>query len=108
MYSALRGDMARASGWLGRALRLLEREERDCVERGYLLLPKIFQQAGAGDHARAAATAAEAAEIGQRFGDADLFALAVHEQGHVLIRHGRAQDGLRLRRSARTVGRFCG
>jgi len=28
--------MGRATGWFGRAQRLLEREQRDCVEQGYL------------------------------------------------------------------------
>jgi hypothetical protein len=28
----LRGEVGRASGWLGRARRLVDREDRDCVE----------------------------------------------------------------------------
>ena len=44
----------------------------------------------------AAKTAGRAVEVGERFGDRDLFALAVHEQGHILIRIGRVQEGLRL------------
>src|SRR5712691_1767478 len=35
---AVRGEIARASGWFGRAQRLVDREGRDCVERGYLLM----------------------------------------------------------------------
>jgi len=93
---ALRGEMGRATGWLGRAQRLLERQEHDCVERGYLLLPVVLQRAATGDHEGAYATAAEAAMIGERFGDRDLFALAVHEQGHALVRLGRVEEGLRL------------
>lgn len=93
---ALRGEMARASGWFGRAQRLVEREGRDCVERGYLLLPVVLQRAATGDHEGAYATAAEAAEIGERFGERDLFALAVHEQGHALVRLGRVEEGLGL------------
>jgi DNA-binding CsgD family transcriptional regulator len=93
---ATRGEMSRATGWFGRAHRLLDREARDCVERGYLLLPTVIQRAAAGDPAAAFAVAAEAAAIGERFGEADLFALAVHEQGLALIRQGRAEAGVVL------------
>ena len=55
---ALRGEMGGATGWLGRAQRLLERDGRDCAERGYMLLPVMFQHEAAGDYAAAAATAA--------------------------------------------------
>jgi hypothetical protein len=34
-----RGETGRASGWLGRAQRLVEKEACDCIEQGYLLLP---------------------------------------------------------------------
>ncbi|SRR6188472_336668 len=91
-----RGDVGRAGGWLGRAQRLLEECGIDRVERGYLLLPVVFEQEASGDLEAAATTAAEAATIGREYGDADLFALAAHEQGHVLIRLGRGKDGLRL------------
>lgn len=96
VHLAQRGDTARASGWLGRAQRLLEREEHDCVERGYLLVPIIFRHEAAGDYAAAAETAEQAAGVGQRFGDADLFALAIHAQGQMLIQDGRAREGLAL------------
>ena len=96
MNLALRGEMGRATGWLGRAQRLLEREERDCVERGYLLVPVMLRHEATGDWEAAYATAAEAAELGERFGDADLLALAVHEQGCALIHQGRVDEGLGL------------
>jgi DNA-binding CsgD family transcriptional regulator len=93
---ALRGEVGGATGWFGRAQRLLESDGRDCPERGYMLLPVVFQHEAAGDFTAAAATAAAAAEIGQRFGDADLFALAVHGQGCMLIKDGRIKEGLGL------------
>lgn len=96
VHLALRGEMAPATGWLGRAQRLVEREERDCVELGYLLLPVALQNEATGDWDTAAAAAADAAAIGERFGDVDLFALAVHEQGCVLVKQGRVKEGLGL------------
>jgi DNA-binding CsgD family transcriptional regulator len=93
---ALRGELGGASGWFARAQRLLESYGRDCPERGYMLLPLMFQQEAAGDFATAAATAAAAAEIGQRFGDTDLFALAVQGQGYLLLKDGRISEGLPL------------
>ena len=93
---ARRGELGRAGGWLGRARRLLDREGGDRVERGYLLLPVVFEQEASGSWEAAAATAGEAAAIGERFGDSELFALAAHEQGHILIRNGRLGEGLRL------------
>ena len=96
MHLAARGEMGRATGWLGRAQRLVEREERDCVEHGYLLLPAVLQHEATGDWEAASAIAGDAAEIGERFGDADLFALAVQEQGRALVKQGRVGEGLGL------------
>ena len=45
----LRGETGHATGWLARAQRLLEREEHDCVEQGYLLLPSVEQHLAAGN-----------------------------------------------------------
>lgn len=92
----LRGDMGPATGWFGRGQRLLEREERDCAERGYLLIPVLVGHAITGDHEAAYETATEIAEIGTHFADRDLVAIGVHEQGHALVRQGRFEEGLRL------------
>ena len=91
----LRGQMGPGTGWLGRAGRLLEGEE-ECVERGYLLLPVVFQHEAEGDYDGAATTAAAAAELGEQFGDRDLFSLATFGQGDILVRHGRVREGLVL------------
>src|SRR4029453_12936640 len=82
----LRGEMGPATGWFGRAQRLLEREERDCGERGYLLIPVLVGHAINGDHEAAYDTATEIAEIGTHFVNQDLIAIGVHEQGHALVR----------------------
>ena len=90
----LRGEMGPASGWFGRGQRLLK--ERDCAERGYLLIPVLVGHAIAGDHGAAYETATEIAEIGTHFADRDLIAIGVHEQGNALVRQGRFEEGLRL------------
>jgi DNA-binding CsgD family transcriptional regulator len=92
---AARGEIGPASGWLGRAQRLVE-PIGDCAERGYLLLPAMFRHEAAGDMAAAAAVAEQAVRVGERFGDRDLFALAIHGQGHMLIRGGEVHEGLGL------------
>jgi DNA-binding CsgD family transcriptional regulator len=89
------GDVAQGGGWLARARRLIEREG-DCAERGYLLVPVAVRHEADGDYGVAEEAAAEAASIGERFGDRDLFALGVHAQGHALIKLGRVEEGLGL------------
>jgi ATP/maltotriose-dependent transcriptional regulator MalT len=96
MNLALRGEIGPAGGWFGRAQRLVEREERDCVEQGYLLVPVAFRHQAMGDYEAASAVAAEAAEIGERFADADLFAAARHFQGLIRIKQGRVEEALGL------------
>jgi DNA-binding CsgD family transcriptional regulator len=93
---AAAGEMGRAGGWLGRAQRLVDREGRECVEQGYLLLPLLFEHEAAGRFADGAAVAGEAVAVSERYGDADLFGLAGHTQGHLLIKEGRIAEGLAL------------
>jgi DNA-binding CsgD family transcriptional regulator len=90
------GEIARATGWFGRAQRLLERDERDCVERGYLLVPVVRQHGGAADYQAAYLTATCILEIGERLMEPDLIAYALHVQGCVLIKQGRVEKGLAL------------
>ena len=92
----LRGEAGPATGWFSRGQRLLERDGQDCAERGYLLIPDLVAHAVAGEHEAGYATATEVAEIGARFGDQDLIAIGVHEQGHALVRQRHFEEGLRL------------
>jgi DNA-binding CsgD family transcriptional regulator len=92
---ALRGEVGPASGWFSRAQRMVERQE-ESGERGFLLIPRVFQHEAAGDFAAAAALAGEAAAIAERFADTEGFALATYTQGHMLIQAGRVADGLAL------------
>jgi DNA-binding CsgD family transcriptional regulator len=95
MQLLLAGEPGRGTGWIGRAKRLLE-DRPDCVERGYMRLPLAFRCQSVGDFRAGAAIAAEAAATGQRFGDRDLFALALQAQGLMLIADGLAPEGLPL------------
>lgn len=93
---ATRGRTGPASGWLARARRLLDRLEGPTVEEGYLLLPEALEREGAGAFAEAQELAGRAAAIAERFEEADLLALAVHELGLTLLHQGRIGEGLRL------------
>jgi DNA-binding CsgD family transcriptional regulator len=92
----LEGEQARASGWLSRAHRLVGGERSDCVERGYLLIPILKQHEARADYEAAYGVAGEMAEVAERFADADLLALAIHEQGRALLSQGRIEEGLAL------------
>jgi DNA-binding CsgD family transcriptional regulator/tetratricopeptide (TPR) repeat protein len=89
------GERARAGAWITRARELLH-QGRDCVEQGYLLIPLALQRVFGGDAAGAYDLFRQAAEIGDRFGDPDLIALARHSRGRVLIRMGEIRDGVGL------------
>ncbi len=96
MHLFLRGEHGRGTGWLARAQRLVDAQGADCVERGYLLMPAVFRHEAQGEPERAAAIAAEAAAVAERFGDRDLFGLAVHVHGHLLVSANRVTEGLAL------------
>jgi DNA-binding CsgD family transcriptional regulator len=94
MNLALRGEMGQAGGWFGRAERLVDGQ--DCVEQGYLLMPVALQREMSGDFEGAYEVAREVAAMGERFGDPDLFAVALHMQGLARIGQTRVEEGLRL------------
>src|SRR5262249_59518203 len=85
-----------AGGWIAGAPRLLEDGRDETAVHGYALLPDVFRHEAAGDLEAAAAAAGEAAAIGRRHGDAELMALAIHAQGHMLVLAGRVPEGLAL------------
>jgi tetratricopeptide (TPR) repeat protein len=91
-----KGERARGAGWVARARRLLDDSGRECVERGYLLLPAGMERIGAGDLQRAHACFCDAADIADHFADADLAALARHSRGRVLLRMGETEAGIAL------------
>ncbi|MGH8666831.1 MAG: helix-turn-helix domain-containing protein [Burkholderiales bacterium] len=92
----MRGETGRATGWFGRAERMLAREAQECAERGYLLLPVVEQRLQSGDFENAYAAATDAAVIGEHCGDADLIACARHQQGRIRLQQGQVEAGLAL------------
>jgi len=90
------GDTAQSAGWMARAARLLDESGDPGVERGYLLLPGARQSILSGHVADAESQFAEAADIGARFGDADLVNLARQGQGRSLIERGEIERGVSL------------
>jgi DNA-binding CsgD family transcriptional regulator len=89
-----RGEWARAGGWTGRARGAIDDGERDCVARGYLLIPDGLQALMAGDVEKAYANFTEQRDIGRRFADQDLISLAGFGQGQALIAMGRIAEGI--------------
>jgi ATP/maltotriose-dependent transcriptional regulator MalT len=89
-----RGEVARSNAWIARGQRLVE--SVDCVEQGYLLLPSIDRKLQEGKSAEARTCAATATAIGERFGDADLAAMARHVEGRALIDQRQIGAGLEL------------
>jgi DNA-binding CsgD family transcriptional regulator len=89
-----RGETGQGNGWLARAQRLVE--GRDCVEQGYLLLPIAELHIRERNDEAAFVAASAAIEIGNRFGDADLTACALHLLGRAVIQQGEVQHGLGL------------
>jgi ATP/maltotriose-dependent transcriptional regulator MalT len=96
MNLAIRGEVGPAGGWFGRAHRLVQAEQGEHVEHGYLLLPTAFQHLATGELDAAFAAAGEAAAVAQRFRDADLLALALQFQGLIRVEQGRLPEGLAL------------
>lgn len=94
MMSVQRGQHAPGFGWISRAAESIG--DTECAERGYLLLPVALKSLGEGDHQAAHDTFRQAREIGQRFHDADLVALAGHGQGIALVRSGEIDRGMAL------------
>ncbi len=98
----LRGDAGEASGWISRAGRLLEGEE-EAAEHGYLLyLLEVEGRLGGIVSSEPTAThglissARRVREIGHRHGDFTLEALGSMGEGRILVKTGRASEGLAL------------
>ncbi|WP_129788425.1 response regulator transcription factor [Promicromonospora panici] len=90
------GEAAVAGGWVARAERLLESVDGDVVERGHVLVLRMFRHIGEGDMARALDVARRVTGYGQRHGDGDLLALGLNAEGRLLTHTGEVLEGLRI------------
>jgi len=90
------GELGQASGWFSRVERLLAREGKPCVIAGYLRIPQTMRHLAQNDCGAAFDSAAEAARIGEQFGEPDLVALARSLQGRARLREGSIREGLAL------------
>lgn len=91
-----KGTPSIGSAWVTRAERLLA-DEPDCVERGYLeRLLSVIAFEGRGDFDAALEHAGRALDAATKFGDRDLQALALHDQGRVLVAKGEVAEGMAL------------
>jgi DNA-binding CsgD family transcriptional regulator len=89
-----RGDVGQSNAWAARGHRLVQ--ERDCVDRGYMLLAAATQLLHDGQAESAHGAATEAVVIGERYRDVDLTAAARHMQGKAFVRQGQVAPGLKL------------
>ena len=84
------------TAWLSRAQRLL-RDEPIGTEHGYLArLQTVIALEADRDYERALVLAAQTLEIGTRFGDRDLMALGLQDQGRTLVARGQVGEGMAL------------
>ena len=93
---ALDGEVGPGAGWTSRAERLVERQGVDCPERGFLLLAAAFEHADTDEHDAMLTAAVQALEVGERFGDADITAMALVLQGRARLARGETKAGLAL------------
>lgn len=90
------GDNAQGSGWIARAARLVDENEHDCAEQGFLLVPKGLQSLGTGDPGKAQDLFSQAVEIGGRFKNQDLITLGRLGLGQALIFQNKISKGTTL------------
>jgi class 3 adenylate cyclase len=91
-----KGSPAVGKAWMQRAERLLAGEDA-CVEHGYMArMRSVFALEGMHDFPTALEEAKRAYETAERFGDRDLLAVSLHDQGRALVSMGEIDDGWAL------------
>ena len=91
----MKGDFAVASGWFGKAGRLLEGLD-ESIEHGYLAVHGAMSAMMTGSIDDVIARAEDARSLAQRFESRDLEAMALVVQGRALVLKGDATQGLAL------------
>jgi DNA-binding CsgD family transcriptional regulator/tetratricopeptide (TPR) repeat protein len=94
LHMLLAGERAQATGWLARSQRLLKDREEICVEQGYGLIVSGLLAMRGGNIESAGASFQEAVALAERFGDADLLALALLGRGESLIHSRERVEGI--------------
>ncbi len=84
-----------ASAWISRGERILQ-DEPEGYAHGYLALAKSWLGQATGDIDGAIAWAAKAVELGARYGEHDLQAWGLMQEGSALVTIGRIDEGFRL------------
>jgi ATP/maltotriose-dependent transcriptional regulator MalT len=88
------GERIRGGGWLARARRLLEEVPRECAEKGFLLTADARGMMEEGNVTLAVTTFEQARQIGRRFGEADLVAMALLGLASCRVRSGPPAEAL--------------
>ena len=90
-----KASLERASGWFSNAERLLA-DEPESVEHGYLAITRALTAMIQGNSDAALSCAERAHELGVRFEDRDLQAIALVTLGRTHLLNGDADEGVRL------------
>jgi DNA-binding CsgD family transcriptional regulator len=96
MVHFIRGEYAQGSGWLARTARLVENNQLDCVETGFLLVPKALQCLSAGNPGKAYELFSQAINVGKRFKNSDLIILGRLGCGQALVLQNHIAEGTNL------------
>lgn len=91
----MRGDTALGSGWVSRALRILQKEPEG-AEHAYLLIMDMELAFGEGNFEAALAKAKQLQDKGGHYADPNLVALGVLGEGRALMRQGKVREGIAL------------
>ena len=94
MQRVLAGDVGTGGGWLARAARLVEEDGTDSVAAGLLTAACAFEALTRGDPDRAVELLDDSVAAGRRLDSPELLALALHQQGLLLLEAGRTDEGL--------------